>query len=40
MLFCEPLAHDGLFRIMKLKKLELFGFKSFAEKQKSSLKME
>jgi len=32
MLFCEPLAHDGLFRIMKLKKLELFGFKSFAEK--------
>ena len=32
MVFCEPSAHEGLFRIMKLKKLELFGFKSFAEK--------
>src|SRR3989337_3944365 len=32
MLFCEALGDDVLFRIMKLKKLELFGFKSFAEK--------
>jgi len=37
MVFCEPSAHEGLFRIMKLKKLELFGFKSFAEKTENPL---